>query len=81
MLKKFTVHEEHLLFQCPCGGVAIGMFALPTNRRQLAIIGVCPSCIAQGADPTTIAYLACEQEDWKALMSVRHVPVLRGNND
>ena len=77
MLKPYQLHDELIVFKCPCGGVVFGSFVLPTAKRQLAIIGICLSCRASGDDPTTIAYLACEQEDWKSLMSVPHVPVLR----
>jgi hypothetical protein len=77
-LDLWTVHDESVSFRCPCGGVAVGRFVLPDNKRRLAIVGTCQRCHNHGDNPSSFAYMTCEQADWKSLASVPYIPLLRG---
>lgn len=59
-LDRFQQHDEDVAFPCPCGGTVVAKFVLPTTDGRFAIIGKCPKCMAEGHDPTTIAYLRPE---------------------
>jgi hypothetical protein len=76
-LNPFAVHDENVAFPCPCGGVAVGKFVLPDAKRRLTIVGTCETCYQHGENPTSYAYLACKQKDWKSLASVPYIPLLR----
>ena len=76
-LDPFAVHDEHVTVPCPCGAVAVGRFVLPDSKRRLAIVGTCENCYRHGENPTSFAYLACEQKEWKSLASVPYIPLLR----
>lgn len=56
---QFAQSEEQVTFPCPCGGIAVAFFVLPTDKERYAIIGGCAACKARGDNPTTVAYLSC----------------------
>jgi len=71
------IHDEHVTFECPCGGIAVGRFVLPNSRRQLTIVATCQTCYNKGDNKTSFAHLACKVESWETLMNADHIPALK----
>ena len=77
---KFShIHEDTAVWTCPdCGARVAGMLVLPTEKRQLVMLGRCTVCYEKGDKSTSFARIACSLEAWQSLMSITGVPCLRG---
>jgi hypothetical protein len=56
-LDPYKPHEEDVSFECPCGGLVVAKFVLPTQDGFYAVIGGCTKCVAQGDSKTSVAFL------------------------